>query len=114
MTKEFVPYELSLELKQIGFDEPCFGYYNTDPIFKNPPFNLSKPFDHEWCLLAPLYQQAFRWLLDKNKDLNITFYFDGSGVIDDPTPDNTNIMFRFNTLDECLIKLIEIVKNGKS
>ena len=25
--KEFIPYELALELKQLGFDEPCFGYY---------------------------------------------------------------------------------------
>ena len=27
MEKEFVTYEIALELKQLGFDEPCFGYY---------------------------------------------------------------------------------------
>ena len=24
--KDFVPYEETLELKELGFDEPCFGY----------------------------------------------------------------------------------------
>ena len=27
MDKEFVPYEQSLQLKELGFDEPCFGFY---------------------------------------------------------------------------------------
>jgi hypothetical protein len=65
MEKEFAPYELSLALKELGFDEPCFGYYNTDPYLGSPAFNLVKPFDHEWCLPAPLYQQAFRWFREK-------------------------------------------------
>ncbi len=28
MKKEFVPYEPSLALKELGFDEPCFAFYN--------------------------------------------------------------------------------------
>ena len=28
MEKEFVPYELALRMKALGFDEPCFGYYD--------------------------------------------------------------------------------------
>ena len=27
--KEFVPYQPSLDMKSIGFDEPCFGVYAT-------------------------------------------------------------------------------------
>ena len=27
MKKEFVPYEPALALKELGFDEPCFGKY---------------------------------------------------------------------------------------
>ena len=27
MEKEFVPYELAVKLKELGFDEECFGYY---------------------------------------------------------------------------------------
>jgi len=31
MEKEFVPYQPSLDMKELGFDEPCFAGYN----FKN-------------------------------------------------------------------------------
>lgn len=27
MKKQFVTYEIALKLKELGFDEPCFGYY---------------------------------------------------------------------------------------
>ena len=67
MTQEFVPYEQALALKELGFDEPCFGYYNIDPYLETPAFNMVKPFEHEWCLPAPLYQQAFRWFRKKYK-----------------------------------------------
>ena len=62
MTREFIPYEQALELKELGFEEPCFGYWNIDPQLKTPSFNLVRPFEHEWCLPSPLYQQAFRFL----------------------------------------------------
>jgi hypothetical protein len=26
MEKDFIPYEESLALKELGFDEPCFGW----------------------------------------------------------------------------------------
>jgi hypothetical protein len=30
--KDFIPYEIALELKQLGFDEPCFTYYKNDQL----------------------------------------------------------------------------------
>ena len=33
MEKEFIPYEIALALKELGFDEPCFANYS-------PEFNL--------------------------------------------------------------------------
>jgi hypothetical protein len=66
MEKEFVPYELALRLKALGFDESCFGYWNIDPQLKNPAFNMVKPFKHEWCLPAPTFSQAFRWFREKH------------------------------------------------
>ena len=67
MNKEFIPYEQALALKELGFDEPCFGYYSIDSLnLKTPTFNLEKPFEYEWCLPAPLYQQAFRWFREKH------------------------------------------------
>jgi hypothetical protein len=63
MNKEFISYEQALELKDLGFDEPCLAFYNgkflesTDYDFDN---GTSK--DIGLCIVAPLYQQAFRWL----------------------------------------------------
>jgi hypothetical protein len=65
MNKEFISYEQALALKELGFDEPCFGYYNIDPQLKTPAFNMVKPFEHEWCLPTPTYSQAFRWFREK-------------------------------------------------
>ena len=120
MEKEFIPYEQALALKELGFDENCFGYYNIDPQLKNPAFNMVKPFEHIWCLPAPLYQQAFRWFREKyglyswvtmelgNKS---TFCWVLSGE-----HTSTQYAAYFHTYEEaelaCLIKLIEIVKSS--
>jgi len=52
--KEFVPYAEALELKQLGFDEPCFGVYATkDGYVRKSAFDENGD--------APTYSQAFRW-----------------------------------------------------
>ena len=75
MKKEFVPYEESLELRELGFDEPCFGYYdiknNNLKLFSNELVDAScnsdlKYDDFKHCT-APLYQQAFRWFREKHQ-----------------------------------------------
>jgi hypothetical protein len=122
--RDFTPYEQALALKELGFDEPCFAYYNIDPQLKTPAFNIVKPFEHEWCLSAPLYQQAFRWFREKH---NIDCYVEskllttGDNIYDytilvdegDEWEDDS----RYKTYEEaelvCLNKLIEIVKNEK-
>lgn len=82
MENEFIPYEQALELKKLGFNEACIGYYNEDKkIFGvNPSSFYAKNSDVSWnCKIsnifnksaklklctAPLYQQAFRWLYQK-------------------------------------------------
>ncbi len=120
MKNEFVPYAEALALKELGFNDSAFGYYNIDPQLKTPAFNLAKPFDHEWCLPAPLYQQAFRWFREKEYDFNIVkelsndlvtrvyVYWCGYlGIGIDRSEE-------YETYEEaelaCLVKLIEIVK----
>lgn len=72
MKKLFIPDYQALTLKELGFDEPCLGYWNIDPYLPKPTFNLVKPFEHEWCLPAPLYQQAINFLyICSNKQINI-------------------------------------------
>lgn len=62
MEKEFIPYELALELKQVGFDEPCWGsYYHA-----GKKFELGEWLTHgEYTVLAPTYSQAFRFFREK-------------------------------------------------
>jgi hypothetical protein len=66
MEKEFIPYEQALALKELGFDEPCFGYYISVQV-RNPFLVIEKVFDTQggYFTFAPLYQQAFRWFREK-------------------------------------------------
>ena len=113
--KEFVPYQESLELKSIGFDEPCFAYYYDksgtliDYLPKSSNKELIGIIDR--CS-APLYQQAFRFFREKY-GLHSYIKFDNifekySYTINDefkisiPTHEEAELA--------CLRKLIQIVK----
>ena len=61
MEEEFVPYELALKIKALGFDEPCFGFY--DGWDNNKSIGGNYPCDG--INSAPLFQQAFRWFREK-------------------------------------------------
>ena len=62
MTKEFVPYQESLELKELGFDEPCFATFNGETL----DMSLQIPSD-DYFTKAPTFSQAFRWFREKYK-----------------------------------------------
>jgi hypothetical protein len=56
MNREFVPYEIAVELKGLRFDEPCFAWFGPTGKF------------NDWDTtdtIAPLYQQAFRFFREK-------------------------------------------------
>jgi hypothetical protein len=64
MEKEFVQYEQALALKELGFDEECFKYYVDNKLIQNDLGIKNK--DCEWVdnqCTAPLYQQAFKFVL---------------------------------------------------
>ena len=133
MEKEFVPYTESLDLKELGFDEPCLGYYikNSslwcnwlDVKFNDDPSNDKEDFVAD----APLYQQAFRWFREKynlygtpvSNSFNKWKYritsLDESIILEHGCDQKYWIMGGFSyTYDEaelaCLKKLIEIIKN---
>jgi hypothetical protein len=67
MEKEFVTYEIASELKELGFNEPCWGYYDV-----NEGYSIGYAFCYsdrelqpEIGCSTPLYQQAFRWFEEK-------------------------------------------------
>jgi hypothetical protein len=111
MNKEFIPYEQALALKELGFNEPCFGYYVSVEV-PNPFLVITKISDTQggYFTFAPLYQQAFRWFREKY-DLNYVIVKAESWFY---TINGCNTQEGFNTYEEaelaCLIKLIEIVK----
>jgi hypothetical protein len=124
MNKDFVPYEKALALKELGFNEPCFGYYYTlngkDWNFaeKTEYFRLDDEMNigGKFTISAPLYQQAFRWFRENYNlfgQVNIHTYF-----IYKISNDGFEMIKQYdkltNTYEEaelaCLKKLIEIVK----
>ena len=138
MEKEFVPYEQALALKGLGFDKPCFAYYEVSNNLVNgyrirylehEDANPAKQPSNEDCL-APLYQQAFRWFREKYKldsyikhlyksTIKVGYYFniDKENGIEYNSMEGTLDYGYFKTYEEaeleCLNKLIKIVKDGK-
>jgi hypothetical protein len=120
--KEFVPYEQSLALKELGFDEPfspfdTFYYRNGYLCEANK--NAVESFNsfNDEVVLAPLYQQAFRFLRE-NRHLKFFIKEDDfrESVYEYGIKEVINIT-GFKTYEqaelECLKELIEIVKNKK-
>lgn len=75
MNELFVPHDESLELKRLGFEEETFGYWFKDRDEKYyvtyPKTSFTKwyinYFNKKAIVLAPTYQQAFKWFRDKHK-----------------------------------------------
>ena len=126
--KEFVPYEQALALKELGFDEPCFGYYQGGTNNLIIEQIIKSQGDGNWCL-SPTFSQCFRWFREKH-NLHAEPYTADMGAIeycfqirdlyseryiyDNFVGAGSSYMGTFNTPEEaelaCLIKLIEIVK----
>lgn len=124
-----IPYDLALELKELGFDEPCMkGYteeYKTLISFSSTHTNTSvektlptKP------LTAPLWQQAFKWFRTKygfdsyirpaSVDDEMMYVFMISKSFDEVFPTSRQESKYSKTYEEaeleCLKQLIKIVK----
>ena len=65
LKKEFVDYETTLELKELGFDEPCFAFFNGKHLSFERFDILGNPLDICNCIEAPTYSQAFRFFREK-------------------------------------------------
>lgn len=113
MEKEFVSYEIALELKQLGFDEPCIGkfYYNQleiGGIWTNNDFKE----DPDIFISAPLYQQVFRWFREKYGVYARPDKFDVDKWWVDWGDWNSSIYGTYEEAEhEWLLKMIEIAKN---
>ena len=125
MTNEFIPYEQALQLKQLGFDERCFAYYDYQnnivyDIMNNSNYNYSR----RDFISAPLYQQVFKFFRDKynidseiymNHEFGIKFYTYlllelKKNVITHLSESSDKFETHENAQLECVKKLIEIIK----
>jgi hypothetical protein len=114
MKKEFIPYEIALELKQLGFNERCLAsYYHA-----GRRLDICEYINHgEYTVLAPTFSAAFRFFREKyglcivikpidDKKLDLGYNLLKNGLIM-----NAHLTYEEAEL-ACLKKLIEIVKGG--
>lgn len=110
ITKEFIPYEQSVLLKELGFDEPCFGLYHNDKTCYPTQCKSHEQFHGQVCS-APLRQQAFEFFRKKyNVHMYPTKYDETKWWVNWSTWTSKV----FDTYEEaevdCLKKLIEIAQ----
>jgi len=113
---EFAPYEQALELKELGFDKPCFGWF-TESYLRIGGVVENKHIQGENELLAPTFSQAFRWFRDKY-GLSHTIHYTNkkyTWLVYD-----ADVNFRIDNAQKheeaellCLKQLIEIAKTKK-
>jgi len=140
MQKEIIPHREARELKDLGFEEICFGHYHSELssseveliIKQTPPrfyhlITIPENFD----ILAPTYSQAFRFFeetyglfctinVDQTMEPKfcysiVEFIVDKDGFFEWETPAPSTYLYytRGEAELDCLVKLIEIVKERK-
>jgi hypothetical protein len=133
MEKEFIPYDLALRLKALGFDEPCFGIFIKEKLCNyTSPLEIGQsdsinalttsysdliPQAQKDWVVAPLYQQAFRWFRKEHDlksfiqpipdDVDTYIFAYGTKVIEH---DDLDYLTHEEAEIACLTKLIEIVE----
>lgn len=131
MNKLFVPYEQSVELKELGFNEKCLCHYNLFKQLKgkivhstNGDYLEIDKYDNS--LPAPLWQQTFDWFRTKHNlhytisvsDMNGYFY--SIRTLNFQNNKSHRVIYTSNDFAKyeearlaCLNKLIKIIKNQK-
>jgi len=92
MENLFVPYDIAIELKELGFDGHCLGRYIYDErnfewylvqTQQSKPASIDFMFDKNYpkynYVSAPLYQQVLDWFREKH-NINIIYIVGGSNT----------------------------------
>ena len=129
MEKEFIPYEQALALKELGFDEQCLALYDLDGKITIEFVNWknAKNRKSNYLIATPLYQQSFRWFREKYNlhsqtpstcvEWSVRIFYNNP-IYDELDSIVFDSMEQYTSYEEaeleCLKKLIEIVKDGRS
>ena len=124
MKQLFVPYEQSLELRELGFDEICLTHYWGNDILNEAYGGWMKNSNTKY-VMAPTWEQAFKWFRENYNLIGLVEggYDNGKNiftyVIWDGFKDNM-IDEYFDTYEEaqlkCLIQLkclVQLIKINK-
>ena len=108
LQKEFVPYEIALKFKELGFDEECIGYFDiqSKELWLNDlggnAVNLS-----EILLRAPLYQQVIDFF---REEYRIIIHIS----IGKQAENSLNLSYTYMLYDEDGLELIDLPDWSKS
>ena len=113
----FVPYQIAVDMKSIGFDEPCFGFYRKEKLYLCDYKNANE--EKISIISAPTFSQAFRFFREKYMLSGEIYIFKNIWNFDIEDISNsiqlyTSDIMCYNYYEEaeleCLVKLIDIVK----
>ena len=123
MEIDYIPFELALELKSLGFYEKCSKYFKNDGTQHPSTINYCYNFRTGDLVSSPLFSQVFRWFRKKYKNLHgsieqtnsykdeYTVYIGTFGYIEGNLKDEPKVFISYEEAElECLKKLIEIIK----
>lgn len=76
MEEQFVPYELAVKLKELGFDEKCLMFWENTILYTT----LVNPKEFKRIVAdrytsAPVWEQAFSWFRTKGFDMWVSRSF---------------------------------------
>lgn len=128
LDKQFVTYETALKLKELGFDEKCFKYYESDKrlIWFDYDHSLSNYVIGD-AITAPLWQQVIDWFrkeydihinIDRNvhedvwKYNIVTIHQPGVYLIQSIAESRYNSIQFSRVREQAILKAIELIKNG--
>jgi hypothetical protein len=137
MKNEFIPYAQALALKELGFNEPCFGKWlsSLQSNWKDYKLILERGMNEGFednrnvyflggACSSPTFSQAFRWFREEHNILAIV-YSNASGYLyewsdnvggthrgwsNDEGPNNGGVWDTYEEAElSCLKKLIELL-----
>lgn len=109
LIKQFVSYNIALELKSIGFNEKCLGYYFENKLYTEESGDVVKYFKSD--LNAPIYSQVIDWFEE-----NYNIYIGKTGYDDGKSPKRwvyhvDSYYIPEQTLESAIMYAINKIKN---
>jgi hypothetical protein len=134
MKNEFVTYEIALRMKSLGFDRPCFAFYqieynedipvmvDDDNQYRISGFRTCKNSEiPAHYTTTPTWQSAFKWFREEYNlkgHVEPVEYLDGTpdtyhwSIFNNCNSGNDQLTYE-EAQQSCLEKLCEIVENIK-